>query len=296
VQLCGNDVDTVLKAALLAQEHCDAIDINLGCPQKDAFCNHYGAYLMEEWDLIAEMVSTLRKHLSVPVFCKIRVYRTPERSVEYAKMLQAAGCQLLAVHGRTRKAVRRGEANWDTIKAVKDSLDIPVLSNGNIETFADVERCLAHTGVDGIMAAEGLRANPALFEPSLAKLPEMGSATKSQETTPTDNYDCQNPTHHIAFEEHRMKLALEYLDIAESLDTPIHQVEPHIRYLLPFHLAKPRQVGRLKRLGARVVVFTDIRDAIIEAQTVASIREQVEKLVERRREQGFDTDGSYRSM
>jgi len=130
----------------------------------------YGAYLMEDWPLVFQLVRKLHESLSVPVFCKIRVFPDADKTVEYAKMLESAGCQLLAVHGRTRdqRKVLAGDgsflaADWAVIKRVKEAVSIPVFANGNIQSFDDIERCMSFTGADGVMSALALLRNPALF-------------------------------------------------------------------------------------------------------------------------------------
>lgn len=165
IQICGNDVSKMLETSLIVQEYCDAIDINFGCPQEIARRGNYGSFLQDDWEKITEIVNVLSTNLNVPVTCKIRIFESVEKSVEYAKMIEKAGCKMLTVHGRTReqRGVNTGLASWLHIKEIKSALGIPVISNGNVIYTSDIQACLDFTQCDGIMVAETHLYNPLIF-------------------------------------------------------------------------------------------------------------------------------------
>lgn len=169
VQFCANDPQYLLQAAKLVENHCDAVDLNLGCPQGIAKKGNYGAFLMEDWSLIHNLINTLHLNLKVPVTAKIRVFPNfdKEKTLAYAKMVLNAGAQWLCVHGRTRdmKGQQTGIADWEIIKYLRQELPdkLVFFSNGNILYPEDIQRCMDFVGCDAVMSAEGNLYNPGVF-------------------------------------------------------------------------------------------------------------------------------------
>lgn len=167
VQFCANKPDELLEAARYVAPYCDAVDLNLGCPQGIARAGHYGAFLQEDWDTIHAMIRKLRDELSIPVTAKMRVLDTKEKTLEYAQMILDAGASILTVHGRRReqKGHNMGVADWAMIRHLRENLpkETVLFANGNILNAGDLESCLEATGVDGIMSAEGNLSDPTIF-------------------------------------------------------------------------------------------------------------------------------------
>ncbi|KAF1935201.1 FMN-linked oxidoreductase [Clathrospora elynae] len=167
VQFCSNDPDDFLRAAKHVAPFCDAVDLNLGCPQGIAKRGKYGAFLQEDWDLIASMIRKLHQELDVPVTAKMRVLETPEKTLAYAKTLLDAGASIITVHGRRReqKGHNTGLADWKMIRHLRENLpkDTVLFANGNILQHEDIAACLEATGADGVMSAEGNLYDPTIF-------------------------------------------------------------------------------------------------------------------------------------
>ena len=174
VQFCANKPDELLAAARLVEGRCDAVDLNLGCPQGIAKRGKYGAFLMDDWDLIYNLINILHKELNIPVTAKIRVYEDREKTLAYAKHVLSAGAQFLTVHGRTRdmKGQKTGLADWSIIKYLRDNLppDTVMFANGNLLYQEDIGRSLEATQTDAVMSAEGNLYNPAIFNIGKTKL------------------------------------------------------------------------------------------------------------------------------
>ena len=175
VQFCANNPDELLEAARYVEPFCDAIDLNLGCPQGIAKRGNYGAFLQEDWGLIYNLINKLHLNLAVPVTAKMRILESKERTLEYAQMILSAGASLITVHGRQRdqKGHKTGLADWSVLRYLREMLppDTVIFANGNILRHEDIERCLKEIRADGIMSAEGNLCDPTIF----AKPPDIGS-------------------------------------------------------------------------------------------------------------------------
>ncbi|CAF1717025.1 hypothetical protein HID58_084967 [Brassica napus] len=215
VQFCANDPDTLLEAAKRVQPYCDYVDINLGCPQRIAKRGNYGAFLMDNLPLVKSLVEKLAQNLTVPVSCKIRIFSNLQDTLNYAKMLEEAGCSLLAVHGRTRdeKDGKKFRADWGAIKEVKEALRIPVLANGNVRCVEDVDECIRETGVEGVLSAETLLENPAAFA-------GFRTAAWAKEEGYVDGRLDQGD------------LVVEYLKLCEKHPVPWRMIRSHVHKML----------------------------------------------------------------
>lgn len=167
VQFCANEPDELLAAARYVAPFCDAVDLNLGCPQGIARKGKYGAFLQEDQDLICRLINKLHVNLAVPVTAKIRILDTKEKTLEYAKKVLGAGASVLTVHGRQReqKGHNTGLADWSVIRYLRDNLpkETVLFANGNILQREDIDKCLEATGADAVMSAEGNLYDPSIF-------------------------------------------------------------------------------------------------------------------------------------
>lgn len=165
IQIFGSDVDSFVKASKYVCENAkpDIIDINMGCPvPKVALRSQAGSGLLKNPQKIYEIVNAVVNSVNVPVTVKIRAgwNNSTINCVEVAKLIEKAGASAIAIHPRTREQGYSGKADWNLIKAVKESVSIPVIGNGDITTIYDAKRMLEETGCDAIMIGRATIGNP----------------------------------------------------------------------------------------------------------------------------------------
>ncbi len=173
IQLFGGQPDIMAEAARAAWEHgADIIDVNMGCPVRKVTGTGAGSALSCDPPRAAAIIEAMRAAVCdrIPVTAKIRAGWDDKsiNCVEMAKVLEGAGCAALALHARTRAAGYSGCANWDLIGAMKAAVKMPVIGNGDVQTWADARRMQAHTGCDAVMIGRGALGNPWVFQSAKA--------------------------------------------------------------------------------------------------------------------------------
>jgi tRNA-dihydrouridine synthase B len=188
IQIYGSDVATMREAALVVEElGADICDINMGCPANKVLKGCAGAALMGDLKLAEEIVSTVKKALSIPLTVKFRLGLDDKRRnyLDLGKLCEANGVAAVAMHARTARQMFTGEADWSHLARLKETLSIPVIGNGDVTEPEDALRMMAETGCDGVMVGRGATKNPWIFRQTAARM----SGSRVTEPTLADRRD-----------------------------------------------------------------------------------------------------------
>ncbi|MDH4020625.1 MAG: tRNA dihydrouridine synthase DusB [Xanthomonadales bacterium] len=166
VQIVGSEPDRLAEAAIYnVSLGAQIIDINMGCPAKKVCGKLGGSALLSDTVLVEAILKAVVGAVEVPVTLKIRT--GPDRSnrngLEVAQIAESCGVSALAVHGRTRADRFKGQAEYETIRAICNSISLPVFANGDVTTAEQARQVLDYTGADGLMVGRGAQGNPWIF-------------------------------------------------------------------------------------------------------------------------------------
>lgn len=172
VQFAANNPSDFVSAAEIVSPYCDGVDLNCGCPQRWAMQAGLGSALLKQPNLIRDIILQLRNRIAdhFSVSAKIRILPDIRKSVDVCKQLEAVGATFLTVHGRTPDQ-RNEPVNREAMKEIRRSVSLPLIANGGVKTKNDAVQLQQDTGYQGVMCAQGILENPALFT-GITKTPE----------------------------------------------------------------------------------------------------------------------------
>lgn len=253
LQLFGSEPDTIAKAADIlvsgaaghGSEIPAAIDINMGCPVKKIFSNGEGSALMRDPELIYRIVKATVNATDIPVTVKIRSGITKDsiNAPECARAAEEGGASLVTVHGRTREDMYSGLADRGIIAAVKRSVNIPVIANGDVKCGADAVNMLRETGADGVAVGRGAVGNPFVFA-------EIAAALRGEEYIAPDLTE-------------RIEVALTHIRMAVE-DKGERVAIPEARKQIAAYFSSFRGAARLRTMINSATTLSEIERIVRE--------------------------------
>ena len=172
-QFCGDSPELLVESARYIQDQVSAVDINFGCPQGIARKGHYGSHLLAEPHLCTTLVASMVGGVDCPVTAKMRIVNLNDPgfqdTINLISQFDAAGVDMVCLHTRTKEMNKQttGAPIWDACKVVVDRFkNFPIVCNGGIETYTDIQRCMDFTGCSAVMSSEAILEKPDLFDPN----------------------------------------------------------------------------------------------------------------------------------
>lgn len=247
VQIFGSDIESMKYAANYVSDFADIVDINMGCPAPKIVKNGDGSKLLLDLKLAEEIISEVVKSSKVPVTVKFRKGWNNENIVacDLAQIAEKSGASAITIHGRTRQEFYSGNADWEIIKKVKNSVNIPVIGNGDVKSPEDAKKMFEQTGVDGIMIGRGTLGKPWIFK-QVADYLTNGV------------YDTNFPDLNS-----KLDIMLEHLELEvkeKGEDVGVKEMRKHFAY----YVKNLRQASSIREQINRLYTKKEVRDCLIE--------------------------------
>lgn len=258
-QIFGSDPAVMAEAARIIEEqyHPDGIDINMGCPVYNIVSNFNGAFLIKEPDRASAIIKAMKAAVKVPVSVKTRLGWTDDTDcLEFVKIVEAAGADLISIHGRTKEQGYAGKANWERVGEARCNTSLPMLVNGDITSVDLAKDALARSGADGVLVGRGALGNPWFFAELMTGLRHQGDGTNEQRPAMRGVY--RSPTL-----EDRILVAREHARLHAERYGERGLVK--LRKHLPWYFKK-----ELKTQYPHVD-FTDLRSKLVRVNTVEEL-------------------------
>jgi tRNA-dihydrouridine synthase B len=244
IQLFGQNIESLVKAAKYCEDKCEILDLNFGCPAAKIVRQGSGSALLERPNKLKEIVETVVKAVKIPVTVKVRLgIRTSKINVvKIARLCEEAGAKMITIHARTQKQGYTGKADWSWIKEVKESVSIPVAGNGDVRTVEDYLRIKKETGCDYVMIGRGTMGNPYLFK-------------QIQDYNQTGKYQERDRSQQI-------KDFFEYLELAEKYNIKLLNIKFHAQAFTKGMSG----AGKIRNLLGRAKTIKEIKKIMTEVQ------------------------------
>tara|TARA_Y100000310_G_C20648264_1_gene797893 strand:+ start:568 stop:1503 length:936 start_codon:yes stop_codon:yes gene_type:complete len=210
IQLFGQKVEYLVKAAKFVSDKCEIIDLNFGCPASKIIQQGSGSALLERPAKIKEIVQAVNSAVDNPISCKLRIGINKRKIniVKVAQICEQAGAKMISIHARTQKQGYTGTADWKWIKRVKEKVSILVAGNGDVRTVEDYLRMKKETNCNLVMIGRGAIGNPYLFQ----QIKEYNTKGKYSEETGVDE---------------QVQDFFKYLKFAKKHNVPFNNIKFH---------------------------------------------------------------------
>jgi len=253
LQVFGSEPDILLDAAQKLESNADIVDINMGCPVPKVLKSKSGGFLLQDEDSVERIISKIAGGITKPLTVKLRTGwdKNSINVFNIARIAQSSGASAISIHGRTVKQGFTGEVNYEIIKKVKESVDIPVIASGDIDSPAKARQVLDYTGCDAVMIGRASKGTPWIFFNILMSF-KNGLDTVSDNQQGISFYDDFSPD--IGLKKKFAELYLKFLISFNSEEKAVKEFRKYLSWIFK----GTRGINRFKHKFFAINNFEDV--------------------------------------